>query len=171
MSKPGWVPQGVECPECGCTSSTVQKAGFDAEGHRIRVRHCRECEHNFGTVEVALPNTFSFNATDVFKSERDHDKYQQQMGRLVPRAAARASTDIIAVNVRIHKGKKSDWCRKGLHLLKGENLYIRPPDGHRICRACAREANRRFRELNRKWINERRNELNREKRAQRSQAA
>jgi hypothetical protein len=34
------------------------------------------------------------------------------------------------------KGIRLDWCRKGLHEMIPENIWIRPNDGARYCRAC-----------------------------------
>jgi Homing endonuclease associated repeat len=47
------------------------------------------------------------------------------------------------------------YCRKGLHRMTGRNLYVRP-NGSRLCRACAREAQaRRWRERREYYLRDR----------------
>lgn len=51
-------------------------------------------------------------------------------------------------NQNVHKTE----CHRG-HPFSGENLYVRPNDGNRACKACQREANRKSRD-NRKGENQ-----------------
>lgn len=145
-----------ECPECGTNRSDVLQAGYDMMGIRIRQRKCKECKHPFGTAEVVLPEDFVFADTDVFKADRDHKKYESRVGRKVPQVAARRTKDVIVGSVRVSKGTKSNWCKKGLHKLEGDNLYIAKKNGHRICRGCRTITTRAYKERNRKRINAKR---------------
>lgn len=145
---------GVECPECGGLRTGVAKAGLDSEGHRIRGRACKECNHHFTTIEIPVP--FVFNRMDVTKPEH---ALKQLRGKSNYTAVPRRIPDHFRVthvegdprhhqpkhqtNITFVPGKNSDWCRKGLHKLVEGNLDKRP--GKRQCRECRRENQRAYR--------------------------
>lgn len=148
---------GVECPACGDMQTGVTKAGLDSEGHRIRMRKCRNCDHSFTTLEVAIP--FVFNNMDVAKPDREVGRLRKRgpTYRAAPRRV-HAYFDVSRVtgdsrrggagsglNVRLVPARQSNICRKGLHRLDKANVYLRK-DGSRVCRACARDTNRKYRQ-------------------------
>jgi len=116
----------------------VSNKGHDQDARAIRSRKCRDCGRQFGTVEVVLPEEFSFTRTDIYRDTRRK-----------PENVARYSSDRIFIgSVKVIKGKRTNWCVKGLHHLLGKNLVINSSKGkaYRSCRACAndRRALRRF---------------------------
>ena len=156
---------GVECPECGDLRTGVAKAGLDVEGHRIRGRQCRNCDHTFTTIEVPIP--FVFNRMDVMKTEYGLDRLKRIGPKVQYRASPRRLPDHFeshtfegdqrhsqpkyGMTITFIPGSKSDRCRKGLHLLVGRNVFRRP-DGARQCRECINARNReRRREFRRRF--------------------
>jgi hypothetical protein len=127
--------RGPECPQCGSSISGVTTASLDAQGHRIRLRRCSGCDTKFTSLEIAIP--FSFSGADAAKADR--------LGRRVVRALDTftvTQTSESVWSVRHNPGKPLNLCRKGLHKLEGENLYVNPASGHRVCKSCRREAMR-----------------------------
>lgn len=140
--------RGVECPECGSAFTLARRTGFDQDGQRIRQRICKECDHDFGTIEIALPPEFSWRGTDVSKGDVAHESYVKKRKRPVEFSRKRKSSDRIIVNlsaIRIEKGKYSEYCRRGLHKLTDDNLYVGPRGDQRICRTCKSNADKRYR--------------------------
>ena len=125
------------CPECGASRSEVRSASLDAVGHRIRHRRCYTCEGMFTTLEVAIP--FSFSGADALKRERHSTE-----------GPARRATDYFLVRraergnawmIHMQYGLESNRCRRGLHVLEGDDVYVHP-GGQRICKPCRRENSR-----------------------------
>lgn len=125
------------CPECGSSRSEVRSGSLDAVGHRIRLRRCFTCEEMFTTVEVAIP--FSFSGADALKRERHGTD-----------GHPRRATDYFMVQktdrgnawqIHMQYGRASNRCRKGLHVLEGDDVYVHP-SGQRICKPCRRENSR-----------------------------
>jgi len=145
---------GVECPACGSVRTGTAKAGFDGDGNRIRVRKCSNCDHSFTTVEAAYP--FTFSRTDVLYRDRDRRMYARRVG-YIPQSVPYWSRDVLKVSVSVTPGKRTNRCRKGLHVLTPDNIDIRP-NGYRVCRTCRRIAQRLWRDENRTYINLKRRE-------------
>ena len=128
------VNNGPECPECGSTRrSTCGTASMDTNGNRIRMRLCQDCETSYTTLEVSIP--FSFSGADSLKRgyhgttspiRRTTDAFMVQRGK-VP------DTWVI----RLKRGVESNYCRRGLHELTGDNVYLHP-NGQRVCNPCRR---------------------------------
>jgi len=142
---------GVECPECGDLRTGVSKAGFDQEGQRIRQRRCKNCRHVFTTVEA--PISFVFNRLDVLRPDRARQHYKEfEAKNKSYTSIPRRMPDRLIVTARVMDGGLSNVCRKGLHQLEGDNLYLRS-DGSRHCRKCgnanARAYRRRYPEYSR----------------------
>ncbi len=131
--------RGAVCPECGGTITGTVSGGIDSEGHSIRFRLCRTCEVHLTTVEVEI--TFSFTAVDVTKRDRLR---QRRITKYPPRIAPdhleveRAYRGAESMIVRVVKGERLNRCRSGLHDMAGENVYVQPKSGNRVCQACRR---------------------------------
>lgn len=129
-----------ECPECGSLSTPTQNTGHDEDGRTIRRRVCEGCGKIFGTIEIVMPDEFSFSRTDTFR-KRD------RRGRV-----AFFSVDRVLIgSVKIVRGKRTDWCGRGLHKLTGKNLRLY--DNKRHCRACENIARRKYHFEHRDEIN------------------
>jgi len=115
---------GVECPACGSVRTGTAKAGFDGDGNRIRVRKCSNCDHSFTTVEAAYP--FTFSRTDVLYRDRDRRMYARRVG-YIPQSVPYWSRDVLKVSVSVTPGKRTNRCRKGLHVLTPDNTR-HPPE-------------------------------------------
>lgn len=124
----------------------MTNTGHDEDGNIIRSRLCSHCGTRFGTVEVVLPSEFSFSKTDTYRS-------RDRSGRV----AFYSSDRIFIGAIKIIKGKRSDWCAKGLHKLRGKNLRL-DNKHNRHCRACENENARLRRLLNKEIINQRERE-------------
>jgi len=166
MGTTGMKMLGTECTECGDLRTGVTSAGLDSEGHRIRIRACRNCGHNFTTIEI--PFKFVFNRMDVAKPAREFDRAKAKGVKTKFTAAPRIENDYFvfsytdgdtrsgrrpqpAVNIRLVPGRRNDRCRRGLHMLWGRNVVTRK-DGHRTCRTCERtRTNERRREFRRRF--------------------
>ena len=126
-----------ECPVCGSVRSRIRGASLDELGNRIRARRCEVCETTFTTLEVAIP--FSFSGADSLKRQRHNSKNPMKKGTdsfvLTPSKAE--DTWIL----QLRRGKVSDLCRRGLHELTGDDVYIHP-SGQRVCKPCRRENTR-----------------------------
>lgn len=145
------------CPECGGVSTRVINASHDPEGNRIRRRECDGCGHKFPTVEVAFP--FSFHEADADKRESpaysgrikvpeyEPSYFMVQRGRLSAARKTRTRGKLAfvpdpegtTVLVRLRRSSKQPRCRKGIHVMRGKNVYHHPR-GHKVCNACRREA-------------------------------
>lgn len=159
---------GTECPECGAIRSRTTTASLDTEGHRIRQRQCEGCDAYFTTVEVAIP--FSFSAVDALKREYRNAK---QPPKRTPdyfrvtrsESQLRGRLDTVTT-VSLVRGKRSNKCRKGLHVLAGDNVYVNKRTGQRVCNPCRREsANARYQHMMQNMpqsIRDERNARNRE---------
>ena len=144
---------GVECPECGSTRNTVSDASLDSNGHRIRIRQCEGCEQPFTTVEVAFP--FSYSGANALKPEyRDRkqpprktlDYFRVSFPESEQERPDRHARTVATVS--LVKGRAYEKCRKGLHRLEGENVYVNKRTGARVCQPCRREsANARYRHM------------------------
>lgn len=122
---------GTQCPECGSARNVVQQGSLDEQGHRIRRRVCLICEANYTTVEIALP--FSFGSADALYRERHGLEGPQRRGNdqfIVSESGK-------GWHIKLEKGEASNRCRRGLHELEGENVYV-SPKGQRVCNACRR---------------------------------
>lgn len=124
---------GAACPDCGSVRTLSATASLDPEGHRVRHRRCDYCGKSFTTVEVAVP--FSFHRLDAMKHEYRNAKNPP---RYMKDSLAVIRTDT-SVKIRLIRGRPLDLCRKGLHELKGENVYVNPRSGARVCQPCRRE--------------------------------
>ena len=125
---------GTECPACGSTRSLVYTASLDNRGHRIRLRHCEVCPEQYTTVEIAVP--FSYWEADALTRVRHGQKgipRREPDTFLVRPTKSATSWSIVLV-----KGSVSNKCRRGLHELAGDNVYIHP-SGQRVCKPCRRE--------------------------------
>ena len=139
---------GVECPAvdaasdslCGSTSTRSIRAGFDINGHRIRMRECDSCGCHFTTVEVAIP--FVFNRVDTVRQERA--RVRSKARNTKRRYHPRIYHDSLTVVARLLKGQDSNMCKRGYHLMVGYNV-IHKPNGHRYCRSCKQAAGRAYR--------------------------
>jgi hypothetical protein len=160
------------CPDCGSTAATVLNSSHDPEGHRIRRRRCDNCAVDFATIEVPFP--FSFHEADDDKrhapayssrikvSEYEPSWFEFTPGKLthrrkirpgrkpekflafVPHEGDLAAADAVLVTLR--RSSKAKRCRKGLHVMRGRNVYTHPR-GHKVCNACRRaSANARWRD-------------------------
>ncbi len=140
MSTTGIRLKGVECPECGSIFTNAYRAGYSPEGHRIRTRACKTCDHRFTTVEVAAE--FIFERVDTLSHERAVKRSQSRPRkfRLGPKPQYRSNDELI-VKVTVKPGAKNLWCRKRLHRMVGKNLLVNER-GHRRCRQCIRDYNR-----------------------------
>src|SRR5688500_8398297 len=125
-----------ECPECGSTRSTCATASMDSNGNRIRIRPCPDCETSYTTLEISIP--FSFSGADSLKRgyhgttgpvRRSTDAFTIQRG-------SKADTWVL----RLTRGVESNHCRRGLHELVGDNVYVNPTNGQRVCKPCRRAA-------------------------------
>lgn len=188
------------CPECGGVSTRVINASHDPEGNRIRRRECGACGHTFPTVEVAFP--FSFHEADADKREApayssrikvpeyEPSYFVAERGRLhvrrdplaIKHRTGRAFVsdpegDVILV--RLKRSNKYPRCRKGIHVMRGKNVYHHPR-GHKVCNACRREAaNAYYRHrmdnmpatLRAEWAEKERARLSRRRAARREVAA
>ena len=125
---------GVECPECGDLRTIAAAGGLDEDGHRIRLRKCSNCDHNFTTLELAID--FNFYAFDTMK--RKHRTYK---GRVPMYELGHFKVWQVGetTSIRPTPGQARNLCRKGLHPLRGKNVYIRP-NGQRVCNPCRRAA-------------------------------
>lgn len=127
------------CPECGGTVTRVLNASHDPEGNRIRRRSCEGCGSTFPTVEVPFP--FSFHEADADKREAPAYSSRIKVSEYEPsrfefeHQAGRYPT----VTVTLKRSSKLPRCRKGIHVMRGRNVY-RHPRGHSVCNACRREA-------------------------------
>ena len=148
MTAPGFTIMGVECPDpdCGSVKTRTDYAGMDEDGHRIRVRGCDDCGNRFTTVEVAVP--FRFWRADTVHPDKDRAR------RFGPQRRHHdvRSRDRIVVSARVIEGEPSPYCRKGLHIMDEGNTYITPSTGKRQCRACRKEADRKYREHSRDYL-------------------
>lgn len=137
--------RGAECPDCGSIKTYVRNTGHDEDGRVIRRRICLQCDKIFGTVEIVLPEEFSFTLTDTYRENRT-------------KHTARRSQDRIFIGtVKIIPGKRSNWCKRGTHKLTGKNLRL-DSKRNRHCRACENETARIRRLVNRDFINQRERE-------------
>lgn len=132
---------GVECPECGSTRNIVSDAGLDPNGHRIRIRQCEGCEQPFTTLEIALP--FSYYGANALKPEYRNRKQppRKSLDYFTVETSAAPYSPLVAT-VALHCGRAYEKCRKGLHRLAGENVYVNKRTGSRVCQACRRETAR-----------------------------
>ena len=158
---------GTECPDCGAVRSRTMTAGLDTEGHRIRHRQCEGCERYFTTVEVAIP--FSFSAVDALKREyRDSKQPPRRTLDYFVVAPTEGALQHLrpTFTIALVRGRWSNRCRKGLHELAGDNVYVNKRNGQRVCQACRREsAKARYRHMMDNMpqsIREERNRRNRE---------
>lgn len=159
MTKTGWKMLGVECPECGGLQTGVMKAGLDSEGHRIRHRVCRNCEHGFTTLEIPFP--FVFNQLDEIKPDNELARLRRDGPQTRFTAVPRTNHAYFTVtysegdqrkgriakpsaHVVLHPAAKNDQCRRGLHMLRGHNVISRA-DGKRRCRECSNAKARTWR--------------------------
>lgn len=128
---------GTVCPACGSSRSLVYAASMDNHGHRIRLRHCEVCPEQYTTLEVAIP--FSYWEADGLTRERHG---QKGVPRREPDTfVVQPTKSDTSWSIRLVKGKVSNKCRKGLHELEGENVYLHP-SGQRVCKPCRRETMR-----------------------------
>ena len=118
---------GVECPECGGHRTAVCNSHRDEEGNRIRLRGCQDCGHYFGTVEVHVPG-FSFH-----RAKASRDRWQR-----TTREYIRVQNTKTAVRLVVVPGVPINKCRRGLHEMTGDNVYVQPKRGTRACKACMR---------------------------------
>lgn len=149
------------CPECGGTRTRVVNSSHDPEGQRIRARDCKSCGTRFGTVEVPFP--FSFHEADADKREApayssrikvpeyEPSRFEIRRGRVSARAVVTADRKHERVHtftpdpegpivvVSLKRSAKYPRCRKGLHVMRGANVY-QHPRGHKVCNACRRAA-------------------------------
>lgn len=152
------------CPDCGGTDTGVINASHDAEGNRIRRRACRNCDVTFATVEVPFP--FSFHEADADKraspaysariKQPEYEpawfevefvrvtqprRRQYRNGRKGPAFRPLYPDDEAknAVLVTLKRSNKYPRCRKGIHVMRGKNIYHHPR-GHQVCNACRRAA-------------------------------
>ena len=131
--------QGVECPECGGLLTKVSQSNLDVEGNRVRTRRCQDCDHQFGTVEVALPG-LSFPRTQ---------RTRNPMRVAVPQHVS-VKQDGKTVVLKVIAPKYANTCRKG-HPWTPENIYRPPRTGRRTCRQCRLEnARERYHNARRK---------------------
>ena len=134
------------CPECGGTTTRVINASHDPEGNRIRRRECEGCGHKFPTVEVPFP--FSFHEADADKRETPAYSARIKVSEYEPSRFEFERTSVgsvSAVIVMLRRSSKLPRCRKGLHVMRGANVYHHPR-GHKVCNACRRDAaNQRYR--------------------------
>lgn len=141
---------GTECPDCGAIRSRTTTASLDTEGHRIRQRQCEGCEGYFTTVEVAIP--FSFSAVDSLKREYRNAKQPPRRTpdyfRVThPESGVRGRVETV-IQISLVRGRQSNRCRKGLHELAGDNVYVNKRTGSRVCQPCRRESAReRYRHM------------------------
>lgn len=152
------------CPECGGIATRVINASHDPEGNRIRRRECEGCGHKYPTVEVAFP--YSFHEADADKREApaysgrikvpEYEPSYFQVERATLRrrvirhstASKRGAESVTVFDpdpegevmlVRLKRSSKVPRCRKGIHVMRGQNVYHHPR-GHKVCNACRREA-------------------------------
>ncbi len=127
----------VECPECGSPRAATESASLDENGNRIRLRKCDGCGGHFTTLEVAIP--FSFSAADALKHEYRDAKLppRKTKDRFVVTRETGLTWRITHV-----QGQRAETCRKGLHRLVGDNVYVNPTNGQRVCQPCRRESAR-----------------------------
>lgn len=145
MTREGFTIDGVECPECGSVRTGCNRAGFDGNGNRIRVRDCRDCGLRFNTVEA--PAEFVFNRMDTSKLERDRRRNALRIGpdHEAKRFQPTRGTGWLEVDVRVYEMKPSNKCRRGLHELTPDNVYLNKTTGNRKCRICSRAASAAYR--------------------------
>lgn len=142
MGTVGRMFHSSECPECGSLQTPVTNTGHDEDGNTIRRRVCSGCGKIFGTVEIVLPDDFSFSKTDTFR-KRNRSK----------RVSFFSADRIFIGTVKVIHGKPTNYCAKGKHVLRGNNVRVRA-DGSRHCRPCTRERQNEYRRINRDRINE-----------------
>lgn len=155
------------CPECGGVNAGVVNTSHDPEGFKIRRRRCESCGADFNTVEVPFP--FSFHEADEGKRnapaysskittpEYEPSWFDTQVGTVRLRRANRRrgavevirafdpDPDGLAMLITLRRSSKMPRCRKGLHVMRGANVYHHPR-GHKVCNACRRTAaNARYR--------------------------
>lgn len=118
---------GVECPECGGNKTAVCNSHRDEEGNRIRLRGCKDCGHYFGTVEVHVPG-FSFH-----RAKATRDRWQR-----TTREYIKVHRTDKTVKLSVVPAQPINRCRRGLHEMTGDNVYIQPKRQTRACRACMR---------------------------------
>lgn len=135
----------TECPECESVRTRVINTGLDEDGRTIRSRECFECGKIFGTVEVVMPDGFSFGRTNTRRQTRK------------TRVASFSNDRISIGKIDIIKGKRSNYCVKGLHHIWGANLR-RDRDGQRHCRACDNATRALYRMRHRAEQNQRQRE-------------
>ena len=147
MAQRGRFATSPECPECGSTRTRARFTGIDEDGRTIRLRICTDCDKRFGTVEVILPDSFSFRKTDTYRR------------RLRSKQVAFYSSDRILMRApSIIPGRKSDYCRSGKHSLTGSNLKTRN-NGERRCVACSTAARRAYYMAHRVELNRAKREI------------
>lgn len=150
------------CPECGGTQTRVINASHDPEGNRIRRRECENCAHKFPTVEVPFP--FSFHEADAGKRESPAYSSRIKVPEYEPAwfeyEVVPARSTMTRMMITLKRSSKLPRCRKGLHIMRGANVYHHPR-GAKVCNACRREsANARYRNAMEKMPASLRAELN-----------
>jgi hypothetical protein len=123
--------RGPECPQCGSSVSGVATASLEAHGHRIRLRRCADCDSPFTTLEIAIP--FSFAGADAAKADRLGRRVVRELDSFTVTQRSDESW-----SVRYNRGKPLNLCRKGLHKLEGDDVYVHP-SGQRVCKPCRRD--------------------------------
>jgi len=161
------------CPECGGIQTRVINASHDPEGNRIRRRECEGCAHKFPTVEVPFP--FSFHEADADKREAPAYSSRIKVSEYEPSRFEYEVVPAVGRNVRsqvivtLRRSSKLPRCRKGLHVMRGKNVYHHPR-GQKTCNACRREAaNARYRNAMEKMPQSIRAELNAQSAARKRQ--
>ena len=147
MTTAGYRIDGVQCPSCKSIRTGCKRAGFDNAGNRIRARKCKECGLDFNTVEAVAD--FVFNRMDVSKLARDR---RRNARRIAPEREAREflphvrGLGQLVVTVEAFEIPRSNKCRRGLHELTDDNVYINKNTGQRKCRACALVAQQAYKQ-------------------------
>jgi hypothetical protein len=157
MTKEGYTIDGVQCPNPQCKSvrTGCKRAGFDNAGNRIRMRKCSACGLDFNTVEAVAE--FVFNRMDVSKLERDRKRNAR---RIAPGHVAKEflphvrGLGQLVVTVQAFEIPRSNKCRRGLHELTDDNIYINSTTGNRKCKACARAAQQAYKQAHPERVRE-----------------
>lgn len=122
------MTRGVVCPDCGSIRTPTRNSGLDVEHTRVRYRHCEDCQAYFTTAEIVVPG-LSFHRTRPTPEGR--------VARRTPEYVS-VRRNQSSVTVSVVPSTDRNRCRKGLHELTDDNVFLHP-NGSRMCRACRNE--------------------------------
>lgn len=147
----------LECPRCVTNTLEVEQSDVDeVQNIGIRRYRCKDCRHRFTFVEVLFedpsgdPDPFLQLAANVRWKDREA-RYRKD--RKQPRRQMKVTDSIeltrergqVTLRYKRSKRKKQVFlvCKRG-HELKGNNVYITPSTGARVCLPCRRAYQRNW---------------------------